>query len=187
MKKIAKIALLLFLPGLIYPLKVYSGGPLDPVKVGSWSVNAGMGMGAHYFGNGVGLGPAIKGSVETGMWDLGPGCITLGGEFATSFFSTHYGSDWKETWVNFFFAARSAYHYGWNVEGLDTYGGVPLGIGFCAHSYGNHPGSYGSTPVYPYLGFFIGASYFLTHTFGVNAELGYSSTYANAGVIFKLK
>jgi hypothetical protein len=49
------------------------------------------------------------------------------------------------------------------------------------------PGSSGSTPVYPYAGFFFGTSYFFTKSFGINGEVGYNATYANIGVVFKLK
>jgi hypothetical protein len=160
--------------------------PLDPVRLGTWIITAGTGPGTHYFGNGTGFGPALKGSFETGMWDLGPGVITLGGEATFSFFSHNYGQGWNESWVNFIFAARGAYHYGWDVEGLDTYAGIPLGIGFCAHFLDDHPGNLGYTPVYPYAGIFCGASWFFTKTFGINGEVGFNSTYGNIGVVFKL-
>ena len=166
---------------------IHAKQPIDPVRLGSWVMNAGIGPGAHYFGNGAGFGPALKGSFETGMWDLGPGVVTLGGETALSFFSNHYGDGWNESWSNFFLGARGAYHYGWDVEGLDTYGGIPLGIGFCVHGAGDHPGNSGVTPVYPYVGIFFGASYFITKSFGINGEVGYNSTHANIGVVFKLK
>jgi hypothetical protein len=165
----------------------FAQGKLDPVRLGTWIVNAGVGPGARYFGNGSGLGTAVKGSFETGMWDLGPGVITLGGEATFSFFSHHYGEGWNESWANVILGARAAWHYGWNVEGLDTYGGLPAGIGFCAHFLDDHPGSAGSTPVYPYFGIFFGASYFFNNTFGINGEVGYNSTHANIGLVYKFK
>jgi hypothetical protein len=187
MKKIVKITLLLICIAVASPDNVLGKGPLDPVRLGTWVINAGIGPGAHYFGNGVGFGPALKASFEAGMWDLGPGVVTLGGETAFSFFSHHYGDNWNESWLNFFIAGRAAYHYGWDVEGLDTYGGIPLGLGFCAHGGGDEPGNSGYTPVYPYVGFFFGASYFFTKNIGINGEVGYNSTHANIGVVFKLK
>jgi len=185
-KKLIIISLLIFTLSQT-TCTTYAKGQLDPVKLGTWVINVGIGPGTHTFGNGAGFGPALKGSFETGMFDLGPGVITLGGEAAFSFFSQHYGQDWNETWVNFMFGARAAYHYGWDVEGLDTYCGVPLGIGFCAHAVDENPGSKGYSPVYPYVGIFFGASYFFTKSVGINGEFGYNSTYANLGVIFKLK
>ena len=85
------------------------------------------------------------------------------------------------------FGARGAYHYGWDVKGLDTYAGLPLGIGFSAYSGDDNPGYHGSTPVFPYLGVFFGASYYFNKFIGINGEVGYNSTYANVGVIFRLK
>jgi hypothetical protein len=70
---------------------------------------------------------------------------------------------------------------------LDTYGGIPLGIGFSAHTLDNHPGSNGYIPVFPYGGIFFGASYFFTKSFGINGEVGYNSTYANIGIVYKIK
>jgi hypothetical protein len=187
MNRILKITLLALLVAVAAPKTILAAGPLDPVKLGTWVINAGTGPGTYYFGNGSGFGPALKGSFEKGMWDVGPGVITLGGEATFSFFSQHYGDGWNETWTNFIFGARGAYHYGWNVEGLDTYGGIPLGMGFCMHTYDDHPGSAGSTPVFPYGGIFFGASYFFNKSIGINGEFGYNSTYANIGVVFRLK
>jgi hypothetical protein len=187
MNKILKITLMAVFISITAPKIIYAAGPLDPVKLGTWIVNGGIGPGAHYFGNGAGFGPALKGSFEKGMWDLGPGVITLGGEATFSFFSHHYGQDWNESWINFIFGARGAYHYGWDVEGLDTYGGIPLGIGFCIHTWDDHPGNSGYQPVYPYAGIFFGASYFFNKSIGINGEFGYNSTYANIGVVYKLK
>ncbi len=187
MRKSLKTIFLMIILGFLAPWNVFSARPLDPVRLGTWVVNAGVGPGTHYFGNGIGFGPAIKASFEVGMWDLGPGVITLGGEAAFSYFSHHYGDGWNESWANFIFAARGAYHYGWDVEGLDTYGGIPLGIGFCGHGWNHNAGHSGYTPVYPYAGIFFGASWFFTKTIGINGEVGYNSTYANIGVIYKLK
>ncbi len=187
MNKLLKIISLIIFVAVATTLRIHAKGPLDPVRLKSMVINVGLGPGTHYFGNGVGFGPALKGSFETGMWDLGPGVITLGGEATFSFFSHHYGDNWNESWVNFIFGARGAYHYGWDVEGLDTYGGIPLGIGFCAHAWDDHPGSQGYTPVYPYVGIFFGATYFFNKSMGINGEIGFNSTYTNIGMVFKLK
>ena len=187
MTKMKRLIVYVFLAAFFTSQTAYSAGPLDPVKVGTWTLNFGVGPGAHYFGNGIGFGPAEKISFEKGMWDAGPGVITLGGEAAFSFFTNKFGLGWKESWANFIFSARGAYHYGWNVEGLDTYAGLPLGIGFCSHTWESRPGNHGYSPVYPYLGFFAGASWFFTKAIGINGEVGYNATYANIGVVIKLK
>lgn len=177
------IAMVILAPSL----SSFAGGPLDPVRLGTWTLSVGVGPGTHPFGNGVGFGPAEKMAFEAGLWDAGPGVIAIGGEAAFSFFAHHYGDEWNESWANFMFGARGSYHYGWDVEGLDTYAGLPLGVGFTAHSGDDKPGYKGVTPVFPYLGFYFGASYFFNKLIGVNGEVGFNSTYANIGVIFKLK
>ena len=177
--------------GLLAMTHVYSqkSAPVDPMGQGSWVIAVDAGPGTHIFGNGFGFGPGFKVFVENGTWQLGPGVLSLGGEFGFSFFSYHWNYlniRYHESWLNYMFGARSAYHYGWDVKGLDTYGGIPLGIGFSAHTYDNYAGYKGGSAVYPYLGLFVGSSYFFNKHIGINGELGYNVTYANLGVIFKL-
>lgn len=171
----------------IVPTALYSQGQLDPIRLSSLSVNAGVGLGTTYFGNGMGAGPALKGSAEKGMMDLGKGILTLGGEFTLSIFGHTYGDGYHESWTNFFFAARGAWHYGWDVEGLDTYAGIPVGIGFCAHSSGDKPGAHGYQSVFPYFGLFAGGSWFFNKQIGVNCEIGYNSTFLTLGAIYKIR
>jgi len=161
-------------------------GPISPMKEDSWILNVSFGAGTPYFGNGDGFGPAAKFSFEKGMWKVGPGVITLGAEVTFSYFSNYYGEGWHENWFNFIAGARSAYHYGWNVRGLDTYAGIPAGFGFCAYNHDQAEGFHSPMPFYPYFGVFLGASYFFTPEFGIYGEFGYNSTYANIGLAFKL-
>jgi hypothetical protein len=161
--------------------------PLNPMDQGSWVIGVGVGAATPIYRNGYGFGPGFKIFVENGTWQLGPGVLTLGGEVGFSFFSYHFGNGFHESWVNYMFGARSAYHYGWNVHGLDTYGGLPLGIGFSSHTYDKELGYKGASPVFPYFGIFLGTSYFFNDKIGINGELGYNVTYANVGVIFKIR
>ena len=186
MKKSVIVTILLTFMGLYVTTTIFAKGPLDPVKVDTWTLSVGCGPGTHPFGNGIGFGPAEKVVFEAGLWDVGPGVITLGGETAFSFYSHNFNNDWKERWANFFLGARGAYHYGWDIKGLDTYAGLPLGIGFTYYTYDDHPGKHGSTPVYPYLGIFFGGSYYFDKYFGINGEVGFNATYANIGVIFRI-
>jgi hypothetical protein len=160
--------------------------PTNPMSQGSWILGVGIGPGIPVFGNGYGFGPGFKVYFENGTWQLGPGVLSLGGDVGFSFFSESFLDGGRETWLNFMFGARSAYHYGWDVPGLDTYGGIPLGIGFSAYSHNNIEGYRGAQNIFPYVGFFLGASYFFNHQVGLNGEVGYNVTYANIGVIFKL-
>jgi len=161
-------------------------GPMDPMDVDDMQITAGFGAGTPFFGNGHGFGPAAKFTFEKGMWQVGPGVITLGAELTFSYFWNNYGDGWHENWFNFIAGARSAYHYGWGVRGLDTYAGLPLGFGLCMYSHDYDEGYHNYAPVYPYFGIFLGASYFFTKEIGVYGEFGYNSTYANLGVVFKL-
>jgi hypothetical protein len=171
---------------------VYSqkSAPRNPFDQGTWIIGIGVGPATHIAGNGYGFGPGFKIFVENGAWQLGPGILSICGEIGFSFFSYHWDigdNRYTETWVNYMFGARSAYHYGWDVKGLDTYAGIPLGIGFSAHNYDNYAGYKGYQNVYPYLGFFVGTSYFFNDHIGINGEFGYNVTYANLGVVFKIQ
>jgi hypothetical protein len=151
-----------------------------------------------------GIGPGIQLSVEAGLWKLGPGVLTLGGEFGASFFSYTYDGyvyngkfypdhAYKYSWTNIILAARSAYHYGWDVKGLDTYGGIALGMRFMVFHrtyYANYNGyleDYNPSMVSPHGGIFVGTSYFFSPVVGVNGELGFNVTYAQIGLILKVK
>lgn len=188
MKRIAATCLVALLTGFLFipTLMAQNKGPMDPMSVDDWTLGLSIGPGTPMWGNGAGFGPAMKFNFEKGMWQLGPGVLTLGGEATFSFFAHRYGDDYREVWMNMIFGARSAYHYGWNVRGLDTYGGIPLGIGFSAYSHADYPGYTNYFPVYFYSGVFFGASYFFNKNLGVNGEVGYNSTYANIGIIYKL-
>ena len=161
-------------------------GPMSPMKEDKWLLNFGFGAGTPFFGNGIGFGPAAKVAFEKGMWQVGPGVITLGAEMTFSYFSNKFGEGWHEYWLNCIMGARGSYHYGWQVKGLDTYAGVPLGFGLCMNLHDRQNGYHKFVPVYPYFGIFFGGSYFFTPDFGINGEFGYNSTYCNLGLIFRL-
>ncbi len=199
MKKIVVILLIasLSLPGI----SSFAGGdgPIDPMTKGTWFLNFGFGPGVNWQGSyGSGFRPAIQIATEVGMWQVGPGVITLGGEVGFSFFSykgtdSRYGpgTTYKYNYTELTVAARGAYHYGWNVQGLDTYGGVAAGPRFTFFSY-DIPSTYTgdvinepSTVVFG-GGAFVGASYFFNDWLGVNGEFGFNITFAQVGMVFKV-
>ena len=173
-------------------------GPLDPMEKHSWTLNFGVGPGIRYYsGYPAGFGPGFQAAFETGLWKLGPGVLTLGGETGINYFSYKGGGIPDMTtdgyyfrWLTLFFACRTAYHYGWKVHGLDTYGGFATGVRYLVFrktfydAYFNEytPASFGV-----FGGVFAGASYFFNPVIGINAELGYNINYAQIGMIFKLK
>ena len=160
-------------------------GQATQVKVGSVLVNAGLGIGGNYRGDSYGTAFGTKVSAEWGLWQAGPGVITLGPEVGGSFSTggSHYNNYTARTIV---VAGRSAWHYGWEVPGLDTYGGFSAGIGFHHFGYDNN-GNYNYNETIPVFGAFVGASYFVSPRFGFNAELGYDITNFQVGIVFKLQ
>jgi hypothetical protein len=163
-----------------------ANGVVTPMEVGSIFLNLGVGVGADYKGESYGTPFGFKASAEYGLWDAGPGVITLGPEIGGTFSSgTNSGFTTKSN--TFVTAGRAAWHYGWQVPNLDTYGGFSAGLGF--HSYTYDDGNYNTSnnTVIPAFGAFAGASYFITPTFGFNAEFGFDITNFQVGVVFKLQ
>jgi hypothetical protein len=201
MRKKAMIGGMLLLFFLLMAKSDFAGKrPMDPMSTDSWTLNFGVGPGINYYsGYSSGFGPAFQVSFEKGTWQLGPGVLTVGGELGFSYFHYSYddyvtaegpNSGAKYSWLTFIFAVRSAYHYGWNVRGLDTYGGMSLGMRMLSfHATYYDPltnGHYNPNSVYPFVGVFLGTSYFFTPAIGVNAEVGYNITPIQIGMIFKI-
>jgi hypothetical protein len=192
MKKISVIGIVLlsicFQQNAFSQSKAHGGvnGPTTPMQVGSVFLNLGIGVGADYKGDNYGTGFGFKASAEFGLWQAGPGVITLGPEIGGSFSSSsHYNNNDNYNANTFVVAGRAAWHYGWGVQGLDTYGGASAGIGF--HHYGYKNPDYSNNSVIPAFGAFVGVSYFISPTFGFNAEAGYDITNFQVGVVFKLQ
>lgn len=190
------VCLLLLSSGM--HVSAQKSGPVDPMKKDTWLINFGFGPGINFYnGYSTGFGPGFQASFEKGMWQLGPGVLTLGAELGTSFFSYngefYTYATYRYHWVSLITAARSAYHYGWKVKGLDTYGGLSTGMRFLFFSW-NYTGNnllhvennYNPEAVSAFFGTFVGASYFFNHVFGINGELGYNINYAQIGLVFKL-
>lgn len=177
----------LSLPSYAQPRRPTPNGPITPVEVGSIIVNGGIGVGSYYENDYYNSALGLKAAIEWGLFQAGPGVITVGGEFGGSFSSggdlnyDHYRS---QTVV---IAARAAWHYGWQVPGLDTYGGISGGLGFHHYQYNNNPNDFSHNSVIVVPGIFVGASYFVTPSFGFNAEAGHDITDIQVGLVFKLK
>ncbi|PWT77297.1 MAG: hypothetical protein C5B59_04355, partial [Bacteroidetes bacterium] len=97
-----------------------------PVRPGSVILNLGIGVGANYQGDYYNTPFGTKAALEFGIWQAGPGTITLGPEIGGSFSNGGYNNNYKVRTI--VVAGRSAWHYGWEVRGLDTYGGLSLGV-----------------------------------------------------------
>jgi hypothetical protein len=171
-----------------HSMSTSASGNVNPMQVGSAFLNAGFGVGADYRGDNYGTAFGFKIAAEFGLWQAGPGVITLGGELGGSFGSgNYYGYNYDVNASTFVIAGRAAWHYGWNVPGLDTYGGFSAGIGF--HHYYVYDVNYidhYNNSVIPVFGGFVGGSYFIKPNFGFNAEAGFDITNFQVGVVFKL-
>jgi len=164
----------------------YKGGTnsTSPVQVGSVILNLGIGAGVDYQGDYYYQPFGTKVAMEWGLWKAGPGTITLGPELGGSFSTGGYYDNYSVRTI--VVAGRSAWHYGWKVRGLDTYGGLSLGMGFIHEEYVTDV-EYVSNRTIVVPGAFVGASYFLSRNFGLNAEAGFDITNVQFGIIFKLK
>jgi hypothetical protein len=185
MKRISKILILtVFILGTAFN-SFSANGPDDPAGKGNGILGFGFGPGIAWYG-GSGFGPAIVAHYDHSLWEVGPGTISIGGLVGTSFFSHTYGpDDYKDHWVNIGFVGRAAYHYGWNVPGLDTYAGFGAGTYMSMYS---DDGDDNNKDDF-HIGFlptaFFGGSYFFNDMIGINAETGYNFTYISFGVNFR--
>jgi hypothetical protein len=159
--------------------------PISPIEVGSIFINGGVGLGEPYLAH-YGTPFGVKVSVNWGLAEAGPGVITLGASAGGSFsngqtaFSDHSSSN------SVAFLARGAWHYGWEIPGLDLYGGLSAGIGFHRYHFGD-PTNRSSNSAHLWPGLFVGASYFITPVFGFNAEAGADITNLQIGLVVKIR
>jgi hypothetical protein len=157
---------------------------ITPIEKGSMTFSAGVGIGTEYQSDYYNSAFGTKAAIEAGLWQAGPGVVTLGLELGSSFSNGGTYDNYKTSTV--IVAGRSAWHHGWNINGLDTYAGLSAGVGFHNYQY-NKNGKVNQSEVIPVFGGFVGASYFITPRFGINVEGGYDITQVQGGVIFKLK
>jgi hypothetical protein len=162
---------------------IITNGESNPMQIGSLFVNMGIGFGAGYKYGTYGTPFGFKVAAEYGMWQAGPGVITIGPELGGTF-SSKNNNGYSYTNNTFVVAGRAAWHYGWNVPNLDTYGGFSAGIGFNHYA---QPNNSSSNNPFPFFGGFAGASYFMTPSFGFNSEFGYDITNFQVGVVFKIQ
>lgn len=152
---------------------------------GTQVLNAGLGVGGDY-------GTPIAVSYEQGVYDIASDqSIGVGGfvGYAASSEDFLYG---EFKYSNIFIAAMANYHYtGFN--NWDLYGGVRLGYNAATSStewvdpsneslYGDVYSASAGGIIYTAH---IGARYYFSDNFGVNAELGYGIASLTIGVAYK--
>jgi len=186
MKKQTIISAILFGAGLSLGTLSHAQGPVSPVQKGSVTFNAGVGVGNEYNSNYYNSAFGTKAAIEAGLWQAGPGVISLGGQVGGTFSNGGRSTFDDYRARTFIVAGRSAWHHGWKVKGLDTYAGLSAGAGFNQFSY-NRNGTIRENEVVPVFGAFVGASYFVTPSFGFNIEAGRDITQIQGGIILKIK
>jgi hypothetical protein len=150
-------------------------------------LNVGIGLGSVYGYAGYGSSlPPLSASFEVGITDkVGIGRVGVGGIFAYS----KYG-DSNFSVSNIIIGARGLYHFDFDVEKLDVYGGVMLGYNIVSTSpdYSTISGGFGFVNPYgSYVtgGVFAGARYMFSEKIGGFGELGYSIAWLNLGLTVK--
>lgn len=179
------IPAILLVTALTFTLFSQAQGPVSPVQKGSVTFIAGVGIGNEYNSSYYNSALGTKAAVEVGIWQAGPGVITLGGQIGGTFSKGGAFNNYKAHTL--IVGGRSAWHHGWGVRGLDTYAGLSAGAGFNQYSYDKNEGRLKQDEVIPVFGGFVGASYFVTPSFGFNVEAGRDITQIQAGIILKLK
>jgi hypothetical protein len=186
MKKIACISFVIALfMGSISAI----GQDTDPMSKGSSAISFGIGPGIP-FSYSSGLGPGMVFKYDYALFEAGPGTISFGGLFGIAHFwdTYNYGNtDYNYNTTNIGFAFRAAYHYGFDVKGLDCYGGFGIGPWFSFYSDPNDYYNRDSFYAGPMPCAFLGTSYYFNDIVGINGEFGYNFTYGQIGMTFKLK
>jgi hypothetical protein len=169
---------------MLFAIAGNAQSPMAPFKKGDVTSSLGVGIGNEYSKDYYNEAFGTKAVIEAGLWNAGPGVITLGGEVGTSFSNGGIYDNYRTNTV--VVAGRSAWHNGWSVKGLDTYAGLSAGAGFHNYKY-NKNGYIKESEVILVFAGFAGASYFVTPSFAFNVEVGNDITRLQGGIIFKLK
>jgi hypothetical protein len=165
---------------------------------GSQVINLDMGFGnTSYFGSYYsGFLPSFSGSYEYGIVEIPMGSELTGVVSAGAYLGmslakygySNWGNDDYYLTSDFVIGARGNYHFIFH-EKLDTYAGVWFGVSIESSKWkgdGSDPNvDYTSTG--PTGGAYVGARWYFSDNFAVNAELGYLISVLNVGVSFKIK
>lgn len=149
-------------------------------NVGTNVISGGIGLGGNFGSYSTSTqAPGFSINYERGVWDVGPGVVSLGGYVGTKTYKYKYSNN-VDKWSYTIVGVKGAYHYnGFEVENLDVYGGVLLSYNILSYS---GLGSYGSR-----AGFtgFLGGRWYFTDSIAVFAEAGYGVAYLTLGISFR--
>lgn len=188
MKKSAFFSISLVVISLLSAARVHA----QAFEAGTNVISAGFGLGSSlangytYGSQGIGL----SANYERGIWEAGPGVISLGGYLGFKTFSynqIYAGTLYSYKWNYTIIGARGAYHFtGLNVENLDVYAGLLLSYDNLSFSSNfDIPGYNGSYNSGIALTPFAGARYYFANNLGVYGELGYGVSILSLGLSYK--
>ena len=161
-------------------------------EVGTNVVSAGIGLGSSIAGYTYGSqSPAFSATYERGLWNVGPGVISLGAY--VGFKNYKYNDpEFAEKWNYTIVGIRGAYHYtGLNIDNLDLYGGLMLSYNHVSYKFANLTDGRGGLTDAPSYGSdlfltpFVGARYYFFPGLSAFAELGYGVSDLNLGLAVK--
>ncbi|MFH1121938.1 MAG: hypothetical protein V1775_19125 [Bacteroidota bacterium] len=162
---------------------------------GDLVINAGAGFGWYSYGYGATSFPAISVSMEKGIKEFDFGTLAVGGIVGFKHASYGWQTGYDFSWTDYIVAARGALHIDLlDVENLDTYGGVALGLRFESYKHYDLVGIYPNyeydkvttSTAHPLFAVYAGGRYYFADKFAGFAELGYGLGYFTIGLSYKL-
>lgn len=165
-----------------------ANGTSQTFQQGDNVINVGIGLGSALdAGNGK---PNIgfNASYERGIWEAGPGLVSLGGYAGRVSFKDD-GPGYEQKWNYTVIGVRGAWHYTeLNHEKFDVYAGVMASYNILDYSYKSSSGiTYSGDSYSNSLGgsVFAGGRYYFTNNIAAFVEVGYGATFFNGGIAFK--
>jgi hypothetical protein len=158
---------------------------------GDMVLNAGVGFGWYGYGYGATSLPAISLSLEKGIKEIDFGTLSVGGIVGFKRASYNWATNYDWSWTDIVVAARGAIHANvLEVDNLDTYAGVALGLRFQSWNYYtfNSVLAYekaSETSVNPLFALYLGGRYYFSDSFAAFGEVGYGLGYLTLGVSYK--
>lgn len=132
--------------------------------------------------------PPVSASLEYGIIDNlfdAKSSIGVGGYFGYTSSKYDLGNNYNYKYSSAIVGARGSFHYSF-IEKLNTYTGISLGYNIVsAKSDYKEISSFSAEESALYIGWHLGARYYITDSFAVIGELGYDIAYLNVGVAFK--
>jgi hypothetical protein len=192
MKKSAFFGVALMVISIFSAVRVHA----QAFEAGTNIVSAGIGLGSA-LANGYTYGtqsPGFSLGYDRGIWEAGPGVISLGAYLGFKTFKDDYadaGFVSSAKWTYTIVGVRGAYHFtGLNIQNLDLYAGVMIAYDNLNYSYSNNQGGSYNTNVGSYnsglgISVFAGARYYFAGNLGVFGELGYGVDILGIGLSYK--